>query len=47
MDEYQYEVRCILCSTETTIYLEGEDEAPAYCPMCGSEAIEVESIDFD
>ena len=47
MEEYQYEVKCILCNTDTTIYLEDEDEVPAYCPMCGNEAIEVESIDFD
>jgi len=47
MDEYQYELKCILCNTDTTIYLEDEDETPAYCPMCGNEAVEVELIEFD
>jgi len=47
MEEYQYEVKCVLCSTEFTILIEDEDEKPVYCPMCGSEAIDVELIDFD
>lgn len=47
MEEFQYEVKCILCNTDTTIYLEDEDEVPAYCPMCGNEAIEVESIEIE
>ena len=47
MEEYQYEAKCVLCSTEFTIIIEDEDEKPVYCPMCGSEAIDVELIEFD
>jgi len=47
MDEYQYDITCILCNTEATVFLEDVEETPAFCPMCGSEAIEVEEIELD
>ena len=47
MEEKQYEVKCILCNTETLIIVENEDEQPSHCPMCGNEAIDVEEIEID
>ena len=47
MEEYQYEVKCILCNTDVTIILEDEDEKPEYCPMCGNQAIDVELVELD
>ena len=37
MEEYHYEVKCILCNTVTLVVIEDENEQPAFCPMCGNE----------
>jgi Zn finger protein HypA/HybF involved in hydrogenase expression len=47
MEELQYELECILCHTKSTVIVVDEEEPPAHCPMCGSEAIEVEEIEID
>lgn len=36
MEEKVYETVCDICDTESRLTVLGTDEAPVYCPMCGS-----------
>ena len=47
MDEIEYHITCDLCGTNTVVLVEDEDETPAYCPMCGNEAIDIETIEIE
>jgi|TARA_B110000503_G_scaffold82568_1_gene125969 ribosomal protein S27E len=38
MDEYEYEVNCGTCMTNTRLTVYDIDEMPVFCCMCGEQA---------
>ena len=36
-EEYTYELDCEVCGSVITMTVVGEDELPAFCPMCGAD----------
>ena len=40
MDEYTYTLECTGCEVEMTLVIQGEDEYPCFCPMCGEDVNE-------
>lgn len=43
MEQYIYELECVVCDSICKVICSYEDEKPEFCPMCGSEA-EVEYL---
>ena len=41
-DDILYEVVCGVCDVETQVLVYEIDEKPVFCPMCGSDAIDLE-----
>jgi len=37
-DSWRYVNSCSICDIETTIIVHDEEDIPAHCPMCGSDA---------
>lgn len=40
-----FHIDCYVCKSETTVLIESEDEEPGFCPMCGSEVVDIENIE--
>ena len=38
MEDYEYEINCDYCDTNTHLTVYGVDEMPVFCCMCGEEA---------
>jgi transcription elongation factor Elf1 len=37
-EDFEYEVSCPICDTETDVTVYNVDEKPIFCPMCGEQA---------
>ena len=42
--ENKYQLKCIVCETQTEVIVQDESEKPCFCPMCGFQ-LESEEID--
>ena len=40
MEEYEYDMECLICEVKVTVVVYDEDERPAFCTMCGEQYFE-------
>lgn len=45
--DYYFDIYCSVCESETRVIVLGNEEAPDFCPMCGSEAETVKETEDD
>jgi len=46
MDKYEYEIECGICDLVSWVTIT-TDQTPEFCPLCGSDAIEVFDLTED
>jgi hypothetical protein len=46
-ESWRYVNDCCICDIQTTIIVHNDEDVPAHCPMCGSDAELVKLRDSD